>query len=58
MATSSIAASGVFARDTSGDLRQFYVTNGTWTAFDISKATGVAVTGDSAAGPGGLFART
>lgn len=45
-------ASGVFARDASGDLRQFFVSIGAWTAFDVSKATGVPITGNPTDGPG------
>jgi hypothetical protein len=39
------------------DLRQFYVSNGAWTAFDVSAATGVTIAGDPTDGPGGLVAR-
>ncbi|MEV0455780.1 CHAP domain-containing protein, partial [Catellatospora methionotrophica] len=42
---------------TGGHLRQFYVADGSWTAFDLSSATGVSVAGSPASGAGGLWAR-
>jgi hypothetical protein len=41
----------------SGHLRQFYVSKGKWTAFDVSKATGVSIAGDPFDGASGIFAR-
>jgi len=44
--------------DSSSDLRQFYVSNGSWTSFDVTSATGVSVAGDPAVDPNsGEYAR-
>jgi hypothetical protein len=43
--------------NTSSHLRQFYVSNGKWTAFDASAATGVSVSGDPAVDSSGTFIR-
>ena len=37
----------------SADLRQFYVANGAWTAFDVSAATGVKIAGNPMQGSSG-----
>ena len=39
------------------DLRQFYVSNGSWTSFDVTSATGVHIAGNPAVGSGGEWAR-
>ena len=44
---------GVWAQDANGHLRQFYYTNGTWTAFDVSNATGVNISGNPFVDTGG-----